>query len=130
MEYTYVLRLMGEISQNILTQNKLSTYLFMHLYIQPVRHLVILREKKITLSDLTIVKSVPKFTDPNLLTYTWFIRRHTDLKIFIGLEGVLELQRAFQSNLFFLNLHCIIPTLQTLAIKQGRKIIKSNHNQT
>lgn len=111
---------MGEITQNILTQNKLSTYLFMHLYIQPIGHLVILRKKKMTLLDLAIVKTIPKFT----LTQTSSVQRHTDLKTFTGLEELLEFERAFHSNLFFFAFFALSTLLHDKFTKNSHKTRK------
>lgn len=88
---------MGEITQSILTLNKISTYLFMHLYIQPIGHLVILRKKKMAVLDFAIVKTIPKFT----LIQISSAQRHADLKTFTGLEELLEFKRA-QQLFFFL----------------------------
>lgn len=88
----------------------------MHLYIQPIGHLIILGKKKITLLDLAIVKTILKFT----LTETSPVQRHTDLHTFICLEEFLELQRVHFRINFFFNLHCFMSHLQRTAVKQGK----------
>lgn len=125
---------MGDITQRILTQNKFSTYLFMHLYIQPIGHLIILKKKKITLLDLAIVKTIPKFP----LTQASSVQRHTDLKTFMGLEELLEFETALHSNFFFF--FFALSTLLHVKFTKNRhktrkktddkKTTKSNHNRS
>lgn len=100
-----VLRTIEEIKQSILTQNKTYTYLFMHLYIQPIGHLVILRKKKMTLLNSAIVKTIPKFT----LTQTSSIQRHTDLQTFTSLEDFPEFKIAlhFAATFCFVFFGCV-----------------------
>lgn len=68
----------------------------MHLYIQTIGHLVILGKKKITLLDLAIMKTIPKFT----LTQASSVQRYTDLKTFTGLEELREIRNSISQQPF------------------------------
>lgn len=105
----------------------------MHLYIQPIGHLIILRKKKITLLDLAIVKTILKFT----MTETSSVKRHTDLHTFICLEEFLELQREhFRINFFFFALSTLFHVTftknrcQTRQKQTTKKKKKNNHKQS
>lgn len=104
----------------------------MHLYIQPIGHLIILRKKKITLLDLAIVKTILKFT----MTETSSVKRHTDLHTFICLEEFLELQREhFRINFFFcfiyiVSCHIYKEQMSNKAKTDNNKKKKNNHKQS
>lgn len=81
-ENTHILRLMGEIIQTILTTKQiiyLPVYASLYSAHRTSRNTT---KKKITLSDLAIVKTILKFT----LTEISSVKRRTDLHIFICLE--------------------------------------------
>lgn len=86
----------------------------MHLYIQPIGHLVILRKKKITLLDLAVVKTIPKFT----LTQKHHLYKDIQTqKHLLALNSSEKFETAFHSNLLFVGVFCFFALSTLLRVK-------------